>query len=363
MIQRPVLSIQWHVTVRCDQRCSHCYVYDERTYERERAGELSLRDCRRVIDDYAATLKRWGAMGDIGFSGGDPLLREDFFDILAYAQKRGFGDMGVLGNPYHLDARTARRLRETGVSAYQISIDGMRETHDRICKHGSFAASLKAFEVLKAAGIETLMMFTLTPENKDELIEVIRLADEIGVDGFTFGRVSAVGEARTKKPVFFKKTGFSFLRPDEYREIYLRVIGEYDRLRERGSRTSFMLKDHLWVPLFVETGRVANVAALRDRRDALPCGMGEAHLTILADGTVLPCRRLPLPIGRVPGQSIADIWLNSELLNQLRDQKRYRKCALCAYAEHCMGCPAVAFGQTGDPFAPDPQCWVNVPAC
>ena len=360
MIQRPVLSIQWHVTVQCDQRCSHCYVYDERTYERERAGELSLRDCRRIIDDYAATLKRWGALGDIGFSGGDPLLRKDFFDILAHAQKHGFGDMGVLGNPYHIDARTARRLRRSGVSAYQISIDGTRATHDRIRKRGSFDASLKTFEILNAAGIETLMMFTLTPENKHDLIEVIRLADEIGVDGFTFARVSAVGEAHNKKPGFLKKPGFSLLGAEEYRVIYLRAVEEYDRLRKRGSKTDFMLKDHLWVPLFIETGRVRDIAALHERRDALPCGMGEAHLTILADGTVLPCRRLPLPIGRMPQQSLRDIWLNSKQLNQLRHLKRYRKCAACAYAPHCMGCPAVAFGQTGDPFAPDPQCWVEV---
>jgi radical SAM protein with 4Fe4S-binding SPASM domain len=246
------------------------------------------------------------------------------------------------------------------VSAYQISIDGLRATHDRIRKPGSFDASVKAFEILKAAGIETLMMFTLTPENKDDLIDVIRLADEIGVDGFTFARVSAVGEARNKKPVArTRATGFSSFSPQEYREIYFRVINEYDRLRKRGSQTNFMLKDHLWVPLFVETGRVPNVAALRNRRDALPCGMGEAHLTILADGTVLPCRRLPLPIGRVPDQSIADIWLNSKLLNQLREHRRYRKCGRCGYADHCLGCPAVAFGQTGDPFAADPQCWVT----
>ena len=146
----------------------------------------------------------------------------------------------------------------------------------------------------------------------------------------------------------------------QYREIYLRAVKEYERLRGRGSKTNFMLKDHLWVPLFIETGRVADMAMLRNRRDALPCGVGEAHLTILADGTVLPCRRLPLPIGQVPQQSIRDIWLNSKRLNQLRDRKRYRKCAACAYADHCMGCPAVAFGQAGDPFAADPQCWVEV---
>jgi radical SAM protein with 4Fe4S-binding SPASM domain len=360
MIQRPVLSIQWHVTARCDQRCSHCYVYDERTYQRELAGELSLGDCRRVIDDYARTLRRWGALGDIGFSGGDPLLRRDFFEILAHARRRGFGDMGVLGNPYHLDRRTARRLREGGVSAYQMSIDGMRATHDRIRKPGSFDASLRGFEVLKSEGIESLMMFTLTPQNKHDLIEVIRLADRIGVDGFTFARVAAVGEARDEKPGFLKKPGFFRpTAPSEYREIYLRAIAEYERLRRRGSQTNFMMKDHLWTPLFVETGRVRDAAALRGRRDALPCGMGEAHLTLLADGTVLPCRRLPLPIGRVPGQSFADIWLRSGLLNRLRDRRRYRKCGRCVYASFCMGCPAVAFGRTGDPFAPDPQCWIG----
>lgn len=348
MIQRPVLSLQWHVTARCDQRCAHCYVYDERTYENERTGELSFRDCRRIIDDYADTLKRWGALGDIGFSGGDPLLRADFFDILAYAQRRGFGDMGVLGNPYHVDRQVARKLRSLGVSAYQISIDGMKATHDRIRKRGCFDASLRAFEVLKAAGIETLMMFTLMPDNKDELIEVIRLADEIGVDGFTFARVSAVGHARKN----------SAITPHEYREILLSAVTEYERLRRAGSRTSFMLKDHLWVPLFVETGRVKDVTALRGRPDALPCGMGEAHLTILADGTVLPCRRMPLVIGRVPQQSLRDIWCKSRLLNKLRQKRRYVKCSSCIYADFCMGCPAVAFGQSGDPFAPDPQCWV-----
>jgi radical SAM protein with 4Fe4S-binding SPASM domain len=358
MIQRPVLSLQWHITVACDQRCAHCYVYDERTYEGERAGELPLSDCYRIIDDYARTLKRWGALGDIGFSGGDPLLRKDFFDILAYAQECGFGDMGVLGNPFHIDPHTARRLRASGVSAYQISIDGLRATHDRIRKRGSFAASLKALETLKAAGLETLIMFTLTPENKQDLIEVIRLADEIGVDGFTFARVSVVGEAAHKNSK--NRDRPHFLPPAEYRAIFLGAVAEYERLRKKGTRTNFMLKDHLWAPLFVETGRVRDVAALRGRREALPCGMGEAHLTILSDGTVLPCRRLPLPIGRVPQQSLADIWLKSKLLKNIRDRKRYKKCGRCIYAPHCMGCPAVAFGQTGNPFAPDPQCWVNV---
>ncbi len=352
MIQRPVFSIQWHITAQCDQRCAHCYVYDDRTYAREKSEALSLRDCRRVIDDYAATLRRWGALGDIGFSGGDPLLRPDFFQILAHAQSRGFGDMGVLGNPFHLSLRTARRLRESGVSSYQISIDGLRRTHDRIRKAGSFDSSLRAFGLLKEAGIETLMMFTLTPENKRDLLPVIRLADEIGVDGFTFARVSLVGEAH-------KST--SRIMPQEYRDIYLQVINEYERLRRRGTQTTFMLKDHLWAPLFVETGRVRDAGALRGRRDALPCGMGEAHLTILADGTVLPCRRLPLRIGRVPQESLAAIWLKSAMLNRLRQRGRYAKCGRCLYAEHCMGCPAVAFGETGDPFAADPQCWVNVP--
>lgn len=67
----------------------------------------------------------------INFTGGDPLLREDIFDLIGYARKKGIL-VGILGNPNHLDYETACKLKKLGVSRYQVSIDGLEDTHDRL---------------------------------------------------------------------------------------------------------------------------------------------------------------------------------------------------------------------------------------
>jgi radical SAM protein with 4Fe4S-binding SPASM domain len=87
------------------------------------------------------------------------------------------------------------------------------------------------------------------------------------------------------------------------------------------------------------------------------CSAGSKVLTILADGTVYPCRRLPIAVGKVPKDDVAGILFNAKAHTELRDVSRLKKCRGCLLLPYCRGCPAVAYGTTGDPFAPDPQCW------
>jgi radical SAM protein with 4Fe4S-binding SPASM domain len=350
MILRPNLGIQFHLTVKCDSRCKHCYQFESDSYASELKNELSLSDVLAILDDYENTLVRWNANGFISFSGGDPMLRDDLLDIVRHASSlKRVQSVNILGNPYHITAKTAEALYQAGVRHYQISIDGNEATHDDLRLPGSYHESIRALKLLKKAGIDTAIMFTLSKRNHTDLLDVIHLANEIGVGSFTFARLSSIGHG--------KILGTETLHPNEFRAIYLAALKEYDKIIQVNDSIRFPKKDHLWVPLFWELGHL-NKEDLK-RYHIGKCGMGERHLTILSDGTAVACRRLPIPLGKLPHQSIRKVFLESKFLHQVRDIGNFEKCGRCRFGAICLGGPAVAHGHYGRPFAPDPQCWVE----
>lgn len=347
----PHFTLQWHLTARCDQSCMHCYMHDSPTYARELKDELSYEDCCKIIDDLSDTFNNWGMPTRISFTGGDPLLREDFFDLIAYAGKRGI-EIGILGNPNHLNYETAKRLKDLGVTRYQVSIDGLEETHDRLRgRKGLFKDTIRAIHVLEDVGIPSVVMFTLSKENANELIGVIRTVAQEGVSIFDFARMVPIGTGEQLKK--------QMLTPLEYRELLLKVLEEYKYLQENGCRTYFGRKDHLWKLLYQQLGLLKPLP--KDKETIYNgCGIGSSILTILADGTIYACRRLPVEIGRVPEQSIRDIFINSPEHNKMRQVENMQKCSKCELMQFCRGCPAVAYGTCGDYMASDPQCWKEI---
>jgi len=308
-----------------------------------------LEQCKQVIDDFSNMLSNLGIKGRINFTGGDPLLRKDFFDILKYANsKKEISIIGILGNPFHIDAKTAKKLKENGISRYQISIDGLEKTHDYFRKPGSFKASLKAFKILKKTGIKTAAMFTLSKKNADDLLPVIDLVAKEGIDLFAFARMCAVGTGKNLKEETFS--------PLEYKELLYNVLEKYRQLEERGCKTELRRKDHLFDLLYQDLGLMPPMPK-NNKVIYGGCGIGVNILCILADGTVYACRRFPSPVGKVPEQKIWDIFLKSKQLNEYRKYEKINICGKCELMPICRGCRAVAYGLTGDYFAPDPQCW------
>ncbi len=194
-------------------------MYDEPTYVSEINNPLSTRECFNVIDNFLAMLRRLSKEHNINikprinFTGGDPLLRRDFFELLAYAKACEIY-IGILGNPYLISEKSAKRLKEHGVRRYQISIDGMEETHDAFRRKGSFKDSLRALEVLKKVGIRENVMFTLSKQNAPDLISVMRLMAEMKIGRFDFARVATLGNAKDTESCF---------EPREYRQFLLKV--------------------------------------------------------------------------------------------------------------------------------------------
>jgi radical SAM protein with 4Fe4S-binding SPASM domain len=355
-IEEPRAIVQWHLTARCQLRCAHCYMPEDELFQREIQNELEHQDCIRVMDDFSEVCDRWRMPMQISFSGGDPLLRPDLYDLIAYARAKGIR-VTIMGNPILLTRQVARKLKQLGIFAYQVSIDGLEETHDGLRgRPGLFGETLRAIRLLKEEGIRSYAMFTLSQRNAHDLIEVIRLVAREGVAGFDFARLVPVGSGRALES--------EMLAPLEYRDLLLNVHEEYQRLADNGCQTRFGRKEHLWNLLYRELGLIEApppadliVGGCNSGRSAAALAIGYVTLTILADGTVLSCRRLPISIGKVPEQSILEIFTRSEALNELRQIELMEKCGQCELLHSCRGCPAVAYAVHGSYFAPDPQCW------
>lgn len=348
----PIFGLQWHLTAKCQQNCLHCYMRDESTYKGELKNELNYEDCLKIVDDFVQTAGAWGVRGNIHFSGGDPLLKPETVDLVKYASKAGLS-VGILGNPNLLTHETASELKDAGLVRYQVSTDGMEQTHDKFRgRKGLFRDTLRAIKTLEDVGIRSVVMFTLSRVNANELIDVIRLVSEQRVTAFDFARLVPVGKGSQLRE--------QMLTPSEYRTLLLEVLEEYIALQENGSKTRFGRKDHLWKLLYYELGLYKRPRHEEQNLVYDGCAIGNRTLTILADGTVYACRRLPVSVGKVPDESIREIFINSPRLNNMREIGRMEKCGQCELLNYCRGCPAVAYGNSGSYFAADPQCWKEV---
>lgn len=348
---QPTFFLQWHITAKCDQKCKHCYMYDSLFYKSEVQNELSLSDCKSIVDDFLYTLGSISRKGSIYFTGGDPLLREDFFDILKYTSNKNIFPIGIAGNSYHLDLNIALKLKKYGVTMYQISLDGLEETHDYFRKPGSFNDALRGYDVLKKAEISAMCMFTVSKRNMKDLIPVIRMAAEIGIAGFDFDRLVPVGSASDLKE--------QIIDPLEYKELLLEVNAEYKKLRKKGCKTQFGYKDNLWGLVLKERDLILTQTLVPHGYGLKRgCLIGEAGLAVLADGSVMACRRLPVIVGKLPQQTIEEVFYESPVLNELRNTDKLDKCKSCINLHSCKGCRAIAYGFYENYFSQDPGCWL-----
>lgn len=256
-----------------------------------------------------------------------------------------------MGNPFHITRSSARDLKKYGVNMYQISLDGLEKTHDYFRKPGSFNETLRAYNILREEGIKPLCMFTLSKLNMHELIDVINLAAEYKLEAFDFDRLVPIGSGENLKE--------DMISPLEYKEFLIKVENEYERLRKKGCQTHFGYKDNLWGLVdHNEVFKPENFGLPNDIELARGCLVGVSGLAILADGSAMACRRLPIILGKVPEQSIKDIFENSDVLKELRDMEKVDTCGTCDKFDDCKGCRAVAYGfSSGNYFSKDPQCW------
>ena len=326
--------VAWNLTRRCNLACTHCYISAGPFEPAE--GELTLDECRRVVDEVVAL----NPSPLLILSGGEPLVRQDLPTIAAYASGRGATVVVGTNGTLLTDERIAA-LKGAGVSGVAVSVDSLEQP-----RHDLFRGSPRALERtvqalsrLREQRLDFIVQTTATPGNADE---IPRLADWAAAQGAVcFNLYFLVPTGRG--------SGLTDLPPQRIEEL-LGVLVEAER-RHRGA----MMVRAKCAPHFMRrVQQEAPDSPVLRYRTRCPCGID--YCRIAPDGKLTPCPYMPTVAGDLRRQSFAGIWHGSEVLQALRRRELGGRCGRCEYRLVCGGCRARALATSGDYLAEDPSC-------
>ena len=163
-------AFQWHITDECDQRCKHCYIFSENNCKHLDA--MTWEQIQETFYNCMDFCEVYGRLPYFYITGGDPILHPDFWRLLALLKEHDI-PFAILGNPFHLTDEVCMRLKGYGCRKYQLSLDGMRETHDWFRKPGSFDCTLEKIGCINRAGIRSVVMTTVSGANISEVPDII----------------------------------------------------------------------------------------------------------------------------------------------------------------------------------------------
>lgn len=333
-------AFQFHITDSCDQRCEHCYIFSK--HNQKPIVEMPFEDVKKVIDNALSMCKKMNRQPYFYITGGDPILHTHFWEILAYLKENKI-DFGILGNPFHLSDEVCKRLASFGCKKYQLSLDGLKGTHDKIRKTGSFDCTISKIKCIRDAGMYCAVMTTVSQTNIKEIPKLVDIVVKNNVDVFTFARYCPTEDDRD-----------IFIEPNDYKKFLDKMQKKFEKYED--SNTYFQYKDHLWNLYFYEKGEYDILKKPRKGKYYDGCNLGNCHITILPKGQVYACRRFDSPIGNALTDDLYGIFFG-EKMSCYRDWSKFEKCSKCELLQSCRGCPAVAYGHTGSFYGADPQCW------
>ena len=319
--------LQWHICHKCNLRCSHCYQEDYKS-------ELSLEELKKIFFSYRDFCSKNNFKGHINFTGGEPFLSKNFFPLLDLCEEYG-NTFGILTNGTLLDEETVLKLKKySKLSFVQISLDGTEKVHDSVRGKGNYKKAMNGFSLLKKAGIQSMAAFTCHNNNKDELKKVIREARKHKIDRFWADRMIPMGSSTE-----------GILSTEDFQKMVKILTKEHFR-RVPFSKTDVHLNRALQ---FSEGGNCYYY-----------CSAGITLLTVLADGTLLPCRRLPIEIGNCLEKDITELYENSPVIKDLLEDRIPDECKSCSKAEHCRGgAKCLSYAVNGDYHTKDINCYIK----
>ena len=314
---------QLHLTERCNLKCLHCY-QDGRP-----AVGMSPEEIDETIAILSETIGQWSELYEIPFSpsvnvtGGEPFLRPDLPRILSSLHRHDF-DLYLLTNGTLVNREHASMLAQIPVKGVQVSMEGPEKVHDGIRGKGSFRAALRGISHLLSKNLRVTLNLTLSALNVDHIEEMASLGSHLGVQRIGFSRLVPSGRGLGLID--------SMLSKERVREAYTRVrsmnipgldIVTGDPIYSRA--TGGLLSENRTIPFG-------------------GCSAGVSGLTILPDGTILPCRRLNIPLGNILKDDLRTVWATSPVLSALRTKEKYKgKCRACEHWAQCRGCRAIAY--------------------
>jgi radical SAM protein len=351
------IFVCWETTKACLLACKHCRA---KAIRKPRPEELSHAQGMRLIDQLTEFGEPYPALL---LTGGDPLMRDDFFGLVEHAKSLGIYVAVAASVTPKLNASTISRMVALGVDIMSVSLDGASAgTHDRLRGiQGTWGETIHSLALAKQAGLRAQINTTVMKSNLEELADIFHIVKETGAVAWEVFFLIRTGRG----------AALEALEPEECEEVmhFLYDAAHYGvpvrtaegpnfrRVRverEKGlgppngklfRRLSTRLQALEGAPTHPMTVKSTNT------RD------GKGIVFIAHDGEVYPSGFLPVAAGRVPTDDLERIYCSSPIFTALRDSSNLKgRCGRCEYKEICGGSRSRAFAEYGDPFEEDPSC-------
>jgi putative heme d1 biosynthesis radical SAM protein NirJ2 len=327
------MLISWNTTKKCNLYCRHCY--RDSGPEAVSPDELNTVQGKTLLEQ----MKQAGFKMVI-LSGGEPLLRQDIFELAAYAVSIGLrpvlGSNGIL-----IGEAMAQKIIAAGINGIAISLDSASAAyHDQFRGlNGAWEQTIQGIKNSLAAGLRVQINTTLTENNFDQFHDIVDLVTEIGVQAL--------------HPFFLVPTGRGINLEEESlkQEKYFQMI---DTILRTQKETAIELKPTC-APQFLPMAKEMGL----QMRFTRGCLAGVGYCCILPDGDVHICPYLPVKVGNVKETPFDRIWAQSEIFQKLRDYQQYEgRCGQCPNIAICGGCRARAYYYNQENYmAEEPWCY------
>lgn len=351
--KKPV--VVWNVGRRCNLRCVHCY---SQSRNEDYSGELSHAEGIRLIDDLAGF-----GCPVLLFSGGEPLMRPDIFELIAHAAARKIRAV-VSTNGTLISKEVADKLKTAGLSYVGISLDGLEATNDRFRGvAGAFNDALAGVRNCLALGVKVGLRFTMTRNNFRDVGGILDLIEREGIPRICFYHLVYTGRGS-------KLVTSSRMAHEETRTTVDLIMRRTRDLHEHGKPVEVLTVDnhtdgpYLYQRLLRENPeKAAAVLTLLRMNGGNSTGLGIGCVSW--DGSVHPDQFWRhYTVGNVKQTPFSEIWGNpaDELLPKLRIRKQYLegRCARCKWLDICNGnFRARAEAITGNVWAEEPDCYLS----
>ena len=301
--------LQWHLSEACNLKCLHCY------QEKHKPVALSYSQLLNILDQYRDLLKKLKVKGHINLTGGEPLCSPHFFKILdEFKKDKELYSFSILTNGTLITDEIAKRISEYNPEYVQVSIEGGKKTNDYIRGKNVYKKVASAIKCLKKYNIFVSISFTATKINYKEFPKVVKYAEKYGVDNVWSDRFIPLN----------KGSEIDLQMSKEETSEYLKIMeNERIRLKLKKSKTN------------VAMYRALQFQMTNDY--PYTCTAGKTLLTVMENGDLVPCRRMPIVVGNLLESNMYDLYKKSKVLKELQKDTTPDDCKNCEHSKKCSG--------------------------
>jgi radical SAM protein with 4Fe4S-binding SPASM domain len=330
--------VVFDITNKCNLKCIHCY-------SSTKNDELKTNDVYHIIN----MLYEQGA-GIIDFGGGEPLLRNDIFDIISYSKDIGLYT-SISTNGLLLSDNYVKRLKKLKIDQVCISLDGAKpETNDYIRnKKGVYRKTINGIKNCVNSGINTQISTVFMKSNINELLNIYNLIKSLNVNGWYVYDFIPAGRGIKLKD--------ELLNPKQRQQLF-------SKLEELSVENNLLIKPY---PYAVTINSVSRKDAYFYKKYGRLTEFFKGCLAarwvchISSNGDLNPCHLLPHKLANLKEENFENVWFNNTniVIKELRNRKLLKgNCGICIYKDVCGGCRARAFWNTSDYLESD-TCWIK----